>query len=493
MNPQPARILVQRQNGEKVAEYSLGPGTHVVGRETSAGVRVESDFLSRIHAVLHLTDTTQEIEDHGSTSGTFINGVAVRGRVPLAENQAVQMGDLFFTVQRVQHQTTVDRPPELYLANDLAGGGRYSLHHELGRGARGVVWLARDQHLEEQVALKRLPPELAADPVALGDLKREVQKAHRLSHPHIIRIHDLVQLPDEQPFIAMEYVEGADLDAYRAQQPGGFYRWETLLPLALQMCDALAYAHQQHIVHRDLKPANMMLNREGHLKLADFGIAANSADAATRDGMEGDASGTAAYMSPQQMQGQTATPGDDLYALGATLYDLLSTQPPFYDGDIVHLVQEAPAPTLHQQLEQLGIHNPIPNHVHDAIMSCLAKDPTQRPADAATLGQLLHPDLAPPPVPPEFQPETESVLTEPIEKTQRYLEENLPQPVTHWWSTQSSGKQQILAITAIILGLLFAEITYSKLTKKGFFKTLRQNHPFLPWPVHPANPGKPTK
>ncbi|MGY8650631.1 MAG: serine/threonine-protein kinase, partial [Verrucomicrobiia bacterium] len=84
-------------------------------------------------------------------------------------------------------------------------------------------------------ALKRLPPELAADPVALGDLKREVQKAHRLSHPNIIRIHDLVQLPDEQPFIAMEFVDGADLAAMRTQQPGGFYRWENLAPLALQM------------------------------------------------------------------------------------------------------------------------------------------------------------------------------------------------------------------------------------------------------------------
>ena len=83
MSTQPARILIQRQNGEKVAEYLLGSGTHVVGRETTAGVRVESEFLSRTHATLHLTESTQEIEDHGSTSGTFINGVAVRGRVPL--------------------------------------------------------------------------------------------------------------------------------------------------------------------------------------------------------------------------------------------------------------------------------------------------------------------------------------------------------------------------------------------------------------------------
>jgi serine/threonine protein kinase len=206
--------------------------------------------------------------------------------------------------------------------------------------------------------------------------------------------------------------------------------------------------------------------------------------------MEGDASGTAAYMSPQQMQGQTATPSDDLYALGATLYDLLSTQPPFHDGDVVHLVQEAPAPTLHQRFEQLGLSNPLPDHVHNAIMACLAKDPTQRPADAATFGQLIHPNIAPPPVPPEFQPEAESVLAEPIEKTQRYLEKNLPQPVTSWWSAQSTGKQQFLAIASIVIGLMIAEMAYSKLANKGFLKTIRQHHPFLPWHVEPAKRGK---
>ena len=190
------------------------------------------------------------------------------------------------------------------------------------------------------------------------------------------------------------------------------------------------------------------------------------------------------------MQGQTATPSDDLYALGATLYDLLCTQPPFHDGDIVHLVQEVPAPTLHQRFEQLSLDNPIPDHVHNAIMACLDKDPAQRPADAATFGQHIHPNTAPPPVPPEFQPEAESVLAEPIEKTQRYLEENLPQPVTTWWSVQSTGKQQFLAIASIVLGLLIAEIAYSKLAKKGFFKTIRQHHPFLPWPVEPAQRGK---
>jgi hypothetical protein len=136
---------------------------------------------------------------------------------------------------------------------------------------------------------------------------------------------------------------------------------------------------------------------------------------------------------------------------------------------------------LHQRLEQLGINNPIPDHVHHAIMACLDKDPAQRPADAATFGQLIHPNTAPPPVPPEFQPEAESVLAEPIEKTQRYLEENLPQPVTSWWNAQSSGKQQFLAIASIVIGLIIAELAYSKLAHDDFLETIQKHHPFLPW------------
>ena len=142
----------------------------------------------------------------------------------------------------------------------------------------------------------------------------------------------------------MEYVDGTDLGSLRNQQSSGCFTWSRLEGLAIQMCEALQYAHEQQIIHRDLKPANMMITREGNLKLADFGIAVSFSDSNPKAEMEGDASGTTVYMSPQQMRGLRPEPADDIYALGATLYDLITTRPPFYTGDIFQLVQTCRLP-----------------------------------------------------------------------------------------------------------------------------------------------------
>ena len=157
----------------------------------------------------------------------------------------------------------------MFLATD--GNGRY-IKQELGRGGGGVVQ-ARDEHLKQAIAIKRLPPELANDTVALGDLISEVQKARLLSHPHIIRIHDFVKLPDELPFITMELVEGTDLGSLRNQQANTCFTWSRLEGLAVQMRNQ--YARSTNHPPR-FKTANMMITREGNLKLADFGIAAKS-------------------------------------------------------------------------------------------------------------------------------------------------------------------------------------------------------------------------
>ncbi|MEI7732722.1 MAG: SUMF1/EgtB/PvdO family nonheme iron enzyme [Verrucomicrobiota bacterium] len=262
------------------------------------------------------------------------------------------------------------------------GAGRYSLIELLGQGGMGVVWLAQDERLQEQVALKFLLPFVQNDPEALDSLRRETARSHKLAHPNIIRTHDFHEFPGETPFISMEYVSGKTLDALRWDKPDGFFTWEELKPLVRQLCDALDYAHTEGVVHRDLKPANMMLDGKGRLKLSDFGIAAVLSESAGRITSRAAKGGTEMYMSPQQVNGDAPAITDDIYALGASLYQLLTSQPPFYTGVIPYQVIHVEADSLHQRLDELGLRNDIPPTVSTVIMSCLAKQPGQRPRSA---------------------------------------------------------------------------------------------------------------
>jgi serine/threonine protein kinase len=476
------RVIIQRQDGEILADYHLDPGTYGIGRDFGNALTADSDYLSRQHATLTLTPDQCWIEDNQSTHGTFLNGTRLTEATALPRNQAAQIGDLFLTIST---STADQHAARLYVPGDMIGNGRYTLKQELGRGGGGVVWLARDEHLQQSVATKRLPPELANDTVALGDLISEVQKARLLSHPNIIRIHDFIKLPDELPFITMEYVDGTDLGSLRNQQDDGCFNWNRLEGLAVQMCEALHYAHEQKIIHRDLKPANMMISRDGNLKLADFGIAASISDKSPKSEMEGDASGTTVYMSPQQMRGQRPEPADDIYALGATLYDLITTRPPFYTGDIFQLVQDVPPPTISQRMADFKLENHLPPHVEQAIMQCLAKNPADRPASAKDLANLLHPGEAPPPPPPTPAPEEieemESILSEPIQTTQQFLKENLPQPITNWWRVADTRKRDYALFGILCGNLIILELIYSKLEYETFWHTLKANRFFLPW------------
>ncbi len=218
-------------------------------------------------------------------------------------------------------------------AGTKVGQGRYALERELGRGGMGVVWLAHDTALNDHVALKFLPPEIRRDASALDDLKRETMKSRKLTHPNIIRIHDFCQFEGELPFISMEFVEGTTLASLKVKEEARCFQWDALKVWASQLCAALDYAHGEGVVHRDLKPANIMLDGRGRLKLADFGLAATISDSMGRVSMNMGNSGTPSYMSPQQMDGRPPKATDDVYAFGATFYELLTSKPPFYSGD----------------------------------------------------------------------------------------------------------------------------------------------------------------
>jgi hypothetical protein len=267
--------------------------------------------------------------------------------------------------------------------------GRYALVRILGRGGMGVVWLAQDQELEREVALKFLPETVVHDLAVLDELKHETRRSLELTHHNIVRIYDFAQDP-LCACISMEYVDGATLSALRIQQQNKIFEVHELEDWIRQTCEALEYAHQRaRIVHRDLKPANLMVNSKRELKVADFGIARSLNDSMSMLTKSRGTSGTLLYMSPQQLDGERASPLDDIYSLGATLFELLTTKPPFYSGGVESQIREKTPPTVATRREALNLRNDkaVPSHWEQTIAACLAKDPALRPQ---TAGEVAH-------------------------------------------------------------------------------------------------------
>jgi serine/threonine protein kinase/Tfp pilus assembly protein PilF len=275
--------------------------------------------------------------------------------------------------------------------------GRYTLIKVLGRGGMGIVWLARDEELERDVALKFLPDLMIQDHAVFDQLKRETKRCLELTHPHIVRIHDFVH-DERSGCISMEYIDGETLSNLRAEKERKVFEPDELAVWLSQLCDALDYAHNHaQIIHCDLKPANLMVNQRGDLKISDFGIARSLGESATRLTGEQGRSGTLVYMSPQQLNGERCTHLGDIYSLGATIYELLTGKPPFYSGNIDRQICERVAPSMKERRKELDIEPAsLPQVWEDAVAACLAKDPSRRPQSAAEVAQRLQLRLAEP-------------------------------------------------------------------------------------------------
>ena len=273
-------------------------------------------------------------------------------------------------------------------ATTKVDGGRFVLKRQLGRGGMGIVWLAYDERLQREVALKLLPPQIRFDAASLDDLRRETSRSQKLTHPNILRIHDLHEPEGETPFISMEYVNGSDLGGLRVARAERVLAWEFMKPLLVQLCEALSCAHAEGIVHRDLKPANIMIDQAGRLKLADFGIARAVTDTLSRSAA-GQTSGTLLYMSPQQLDGSKAQPTDDVYGIGATFYELLTSKPPFFTGDLLNQIRTIAPKPFKERLDEFGLKNEIPAAVEEAILACLSKQGSERPQSALEILQWI--------------------------------------------------------------------------------------------------------
>lgn len=265
---------------------------------------------------------------------------------------------------------------------------RFTLIKKLGQGGMGVVWQAQDATLEQDVALKFLPEAMRCDGIATDNLKRETRRALKLTHTHIVRVYDFIE-DGQMAAISMEYVQGSSLMECQRQKPERHFEPDEIIEWIKQICEALDYAHtESQVIHRDLKPGNILIDERGRVRIADFGIARSLADSRSRISM--DSSGTPSYMSPQQARGKPPSPLDDVYALGATIYDLLTTRPPFYTGEVIFQVMHETAPSMAERRKELKLSGqPLPAVWEEVVAECLAKDGNKRPQSAKAIYQRL--------------------------------------------------------------------------------------------------------
>ncbi len=262
--------------------------------------------------------------------------------------------------------------------------GRYEILAELGRGAMGIVFKARDPQLDRMVAIKALRCDPGLAPELHADLRRRLSQealaAGRLNHPNIVGIYDVLEV-DEVPYIVMEYVEGQTLaHVLAAEAPLDPQRAANV---ALQVCAALEYAHGRGIVHRDIKPANLLVAGGEQVKVSDFGIARIAGSKLTQTGTM---LGSPAYMSPEQVRGREVDGRSDLFALGVVLYEALTGAEPFPGENpttvLYRILHEDPVP-----IRELS---PSVSSALDAVIQrALAKEPQQRYVTARAFAEAL--------------------------------------------------------------------------------------------------------
>ena len=259
---------------------------------------------------------------------------------------------------------------------------RYLLLEQLGKGGMAFVYRARDTMLERSVAVKVLRDNYSRDPEFLDRFRQEAKAAANLSHPNIVTVHDF-GLDKGQLFIVMEYVPGTDLKTLIKQR--GRFSSDEAIPLLIQACAGIGYAHRAGLVHCDVKPQNMLVTPDMRLKVADFGIA--RALSTIHPEEQSDVIwGSPQYFSPEQAAGGAPSPASDVYSLGVIMYEMLTGSLPFHANTAAELAR------LHIEAEPVPIAEMVPNIspiLEQILEKVISKEPSQRYRTADQLGRVL--------------------------------------------------------------------------------------------------------
>ncbi|QHC20695.1 serine/threonine-protein kinase [Streptomyces sp. GS7] len=303
--------------------------------------------------------------------------------------------------------------------------GRYELSVLLGQGGMGQVWIGYDRRLDRRVGVKLLRPDRVAGTPDGEEMRRrfvrECRVTAQVDHPGLVTVHDAGS-DDEDLYLVMQYVDGADLSDHLAEHDP--YPWPWAVSVAAQLCAVLASVHAVPIVHRDLKPRNVMIRPDGSVVVLDLGIASALDTDTTRLTHTGSPIGSPAYMAPEQAMGGAVGPYTDLYALGVLLHELLSGEVPFAGSTALgvlhrHLYEE-PVPVRRLRPD-------VPEALEALVLHLLRKDPRARPADAQEVYAALAPLLPTASVGPHAPP-APATPPAPMDPTRPFRRPHAPWP-----------------------------------------------------------------
>lgn len=386
--------LVIRSGNEVGRTLSVPAYPVVLGRGTSCDLAIDDGRVSRQHAAIRLHGEEWQIRDVGTPNGTVVNGARIADWTPLPHASVIRIGSTELVFEDPEAQAdrawsasaparpTESSEPSSAVAAPPAGLPvipGFDVERALGRGATGMVYRARQLSLNRPVAVKVLSAAYAASPDRVASFQREAQAMAAVSHPHVVQVFDVGHHAGTH-FFTMELMEGGTVEEKLLASPESKLPWREAVRIASDAATGLAHLHERGLVHRDVKPGNLLLDGKGGVKLGDLGTLIRVDDAANAR------IGTPHFMSPEQAGRRQVTRASDVYSLGATLYRMLAGRTPFL-GATKEEIMEHVAGGLPTPIRSLC--PDIPAEVAAAVEHMMAKDPAERPADAAEVGARL--------------------------------------------------------------------------------------------------------